>query len=228
MTTCHTDHAAQADHTDHAAQAPGVMDVLAADRVLTVVRAPEIPDAAALCRALADGGIRTVELTFTTPGLTDHLRTAAAVAAETGCRIGAGTVLTAEDARAAIDAGAEFLVTPGLRAEVAAVAREREVPVVMGAFTPSEVLTALDLGAAAVKIFPAHALGPRYFKDLRGPLPGVRLLPSGGVNAGNAGDFLANGAIAVSAGTDVVPPAAVAAGDWADITRRAREFTAAI
>jgi 2-dehydro-3-deoxyphosphogluconate aldolase/(4S)-4-hydroxy-2-oxoglutarate aldolase len=204
------------------------MDVLAADRVLTVVRAPRIPDAAALCRALAEGGIRTVELTFTTPDLTGHLRAAAAVAAETGCRIGAGTVLTAGDAAAAVDAGAEFLVTPGLRPEVAAVGRERGVPVVMGAFTPTEVLTALDLGAAAVKIFPAHALGPRYFKDLRGPLPDVRLLPSGGVNAGNAGEFLAQGAIAVSAGTDVVPPQAVASGDWPEITRRAREFTAAL
>lgn len=199
-----------------------VLDLLARERVLTVVRAPAIPDAAELCRALLAGGISCVELTFTTPDLLRHLRDAAAVP---GCRVGAGTVLTADDAAAAVDAGAEFLVTPGLRPDVARVARERDVPFVMGAFTPSEVLTALEWGAAAVKIFPAHALGPRYLKDLRGPLPDVRLIPSGGVGPDNAGAFLAHGALAVSAGTDVVPPAAVAAGDWADVTRRARRFT---
>ena len=94
----------------------------------------------------------------------------------------------------------------------------------MGALTPTEVLVALDLGAAAVKIFPASALGPRYFKDLRGPLPDVALIPSGGVNAGNAADFLAHGAVAVTAGTDVVPPQAVASGNWSDIASRAASF----
>lgn len=202
-----------------------ILDVLARDQMVTVVRVPEIPDAAALCRALVAGGVSCVELTFTTPNMTDHVRTGATVE---GCRVGAGTVLTAHDAVAAIEAGAEFLVTPGLRPEVATVAAGHGVPVIMGAFTPSEVLTALDLGAAAVKIFPAHLLGPRYLKDLRGPLPDVRLIPSGGITAGNAGDFLAHGALAVSAGTDVVPAAAVVAGDWAQITRRVREFTAAI
>ncbi len=117
-----------------------------------------------------------------------------------------GTVLTADQARAAIDSGAKFLVTPGIRVDVAEVAAGSGIPVIMGAFTPSEVLVALDLGAAAVKIFPASALGPRYFKDLRGPLPDVALIPSGGVNAGNAAEFLAHGAVAVTAGTDVVPP----------------------
>lgn len=169
--------------------------------------------------------IGCVELTFTTTELPRHLRDAAAVP---GCRVGAGTVLTAEDAATAVEAGAEFLVTPGLRPEVARVAHAHDVPVVMGAFTPSEVLAALDLGAAAVKIFPAHVLGPRYLKDLRGPLPGVRLIPSGGVGADNAGAFLAHGALAVSAGTDVVPPSVVASGDWTDVTRRARHFTGAL
>ncbi len=135
-----------------------------------------------------------------------------------------GTVLTADQARAAVDAGATFLVTPGIRAEVGAVGADCGIPVIMGALTPTEVLVALDLGAAAVKIFPAGVFGPRYFKDLRGPLPDVTLIPSGGVNAGNAADFLANGAVAVSAGTDVVPPQAVASGDWSDIASRAASF----
>ncbi|MEU6968692.1 bifunctional 4-hydroxy-2-oxoglutarate aldolase/2-dehydro-3-deoxy-phosphogluconate aldolase [Kitasatospora aureofaciens] len=193
------------------------------DPVIAVVRAPRIPDAAALCSALAEGGIRFTEFTYTTPDVTGHLTRASA----SGWRVGVGTVLTAEQAERGIDAGASFLVTPGCRPEVAQAARARGVPVVLGALTPTEVARAVDLGAAAVKIFPARSFGPGYFKDLRGPYPDVPLVASGGVNAGNAAEFLAQGALAVCAGTDVVPPAAVEAGDWAEIARRAREFTRA-
>lgn len=197
------------------------MDVIRTDRVLTVVRAPRIPDPAALAQALAGSGIRAVELTFTTPGVLDALREAA----DSGYGVlGAGTVLTGDQAAAAIDSGARFLVTPGIREGVAEVANRRGIPVVMGALTPSEVMRALDLGAAAVKIFPARVFGPDYFKDLRGPFPEAQLIPSGGVNAGNAADFLAQGAVAVTAGTDVVAPADVAAGHWAEIAARAASF----
>lgn len=203
------------------------LDVLRADRALTVVRADRIPDAVALCHAIADGGIHTVELTFTTPGVLEHV-----AAAVTGVRpdvlLGVGTVLTGDQAKAAIDAGARFLVTPGLRPAVAEVAVAAGVPVFLGAFTPTEVATALDLGASAVKIFPAGRLGPKYLTDLLGPYPGVQLLPSGGVSAANAAEFLAAGALAVCAGTSVVPPAAVAAGAWPEITDRARAFAAAL
>ncbi|WP_460696493.1 bifunctional 4-hydroxy-2-oxoglutarate aldolase/2-dehydro-3-deoxy-phosphogluconate aldolase [Nocardia thraciensis] len=197
------------------------MDVIRADRVLTVVRAPQIPDPLVLAETLADAGIRAVELTFTTPGILGALR---AAAASEQAVVGAGTVLTAEQAEQAIGSGARFLVTPGLRAEVAAIAARHDIPVVMGAFTPTEVMQALDLGAAAVKIFPARALGPGYLRDLRGPFPDVALIPSGGVNAGNAADFLAHGAAAVTAGTDVVDPADVAAGRWPEIATRAEIF----
>jgi 2-dehydro-3-deoxyphosphogluconate aldolase/(4S)-4-hydroxy-2-oxoglutarate aldolase len=197
---------------------------LAAEPVIAVVRAPSIPDAAALCAALADGGIMCTELTFSTPNVVPHLR--AAVAA--GHHVAAGTVLTAAQAREAIDAGVSFLVTPSLRPAVAEVAHEAEIPIVLGALTPTEVAQALDLGTAAVKIFPAKAFGPGYFKDLNGPHPGLPLIASGGVNATNAADFLANGALAVCAGTDVVPPALVAAANWPEITRRARAFTTAL
>ncbi|CAM5539990.1 hypothetical protein SAVIM338S_04281 [Streptomyces avidinii] len=201
-----------------------LLATLAADPVIAVVRAPRIPDAAALCEALAAGGIHSVELTFTTPGVTAHIARAAAA----GHRVGVGTVLSAGQAREAVAAGAGFLVTPGLRPLVAAAAHEAGVPAVIGALTPSEVADALDLGAAAVKIFPAKNFGPGYFKDLHGPYPGVPLVASGGVNASNAAEFLAHGALAVCAGTDVVPPAVVGAGDWAEITRRARAFTGAL
>jgi 2-dehydro-3-deoxyphosphogluconate aldolase/(4S)-4-hydroxy-2-oxoglutarate aldolase len=201
------------------------LEALSADRVIAVIRASAIPDAPALCAALAEGGIRWIEFTFTTPGVAAHLRDAATAG---GCRIGAGTVRTAAQAQEAIAAGAEFLVTPGCRSAVAGAAHAAGVPVVMGALTPTEVADALDLGATAVKIFPARAFGPRYLKDLSGPYPGVPLVASGGVNAVNAADFLAAGARAVCAGTDVVPPAAVAAADWADITRRAKAFMTAV
>ncbi|GAB0101572.1 bifunctional 4-hydroxy-2-oxoglutarate aldolase/2-dehydro-3-deoxy-phosphogluconate aldolase [Nocardia sp. JMUB6875] len=201
------------------------MDAILSDRALTVVRAPRIPDPVALADALAGAGIRAVELTFTTPGVLECIRE---IAAAGRAVIGAGTVLSREQAEAAIEAGARFLVTPGISEQVAEVAVRRDIPVVMGAFTPSEVMWAMELGAAAVKIFPARALGPGYLKDLRGPFPNVRLIPSGGVNAGNAADFLAHGAVAVTAGTDVVPPAAVAAGEWAEIASRAAAFVRAL
>jgi 2-dehydro-3-deoxyphosphogluconate aldolase/(4S)-4-hydroxy-2-oxoglutarate aldolase len=196
------------------------MATILQDRALAVVRAPVIPDPVALSNALAQSGIRAVELTFTTPGVLDYLR----AAASSGAVLGMGTVCTADQAKAAIGAGAQFLVTPGLRSEVAKAGSDSGIPVIMGALTPTEILVALDLGAAAVKIFPASAFGPRYFKDLRGPFPKVALIPSGGVNAGNAAEFLAHGAVAVTAGTDVVPPQAVASGDWSDIASRAAAF----
>jgi 2-dehydro-3-deoxyphosphogluconate aldolase / (4S)-4-hydroxy-2-oxoglutarate aldolase len=205
---------------------------LRSERVLAVVRAVTIADAGELCRALVDGGIRVVELTFTTPGVARHLEVAAAYAASSGdpgCLVGAGTVLGAEQARAAVDAGAAFLVTPGVGrfAEgVVTVARAAGVPVILGALTPSEVLEALALGADAVKIFPATLGGPRLLQDLSGPFPDVPLVPSGGITAQNARDFLDAGAVAVSAGSGVVPPAAVASGDWRRITAAARDFRA--
>lgn len=199
-------------------------DRLRADRALTVVRAERIPDAVELCQALAAGGLGLVELTFTTPDVLGHVGKAAAA----GLPIGVGTVLTAEQARGAVDAGARFLVTPGLRPAVAEVATAAGVPVFLGAFTPTEVAAALDLGAAAVKIFPAGRLGPKYLSDLHGPYPGIDLLPSGGVSAENAADYLTAGALAVCAGTSVVPPAAVEAGRWSEITQRAAAFAAAL
>jgi 2-dehydro-3-deoxyphosphogluconate aldolase/(4S)-4-hydroxy-2-oxoglutarate aldolase len=204
------------------------LEVLRTDRVLSVVRAERIPDAVDLCHALAAGGIRTVELTFTTPDVLRHLRSSSAAVAGAGIVLGVGTVLTADQANAAIDAGARFLVTPGLRPEVAAVAVAQGVPIFLGALTPTEVAVAVDLGSAAVKIFPAGGFGPKYLSDLHGPYPDVEFLPSGGVNSDNARAYLDAGALAVCAGTGVVPPATVAAGEWSEITSRASQFVAAL
>lgn len=207
-----------------------VLEALAEDRALVVVRASRLDDPVALSRALARGGIRVVELTYTTPGLTDLV---ARVAAEAGDEvvIGAGTVRTADQAQAAVDAGARFLVTPGLApdaARIVAVAHEAGAAVVLGALTPTEVMAAVDLGADAVKIFPARSVGPRYFSDLRGPFPEVPLIPSGGVDEDNAAEFLRNGALAVTAGTSVVKPADVDEARWDEIATNAARFCAAL
>lgn len=201
------------------------IDRLTLDKSVAVVRAQTILDAADLCQALVAGGVSSVELTYTTPNLLTHVARAAETAGQHGAAIGVGTVMTADQARAAIDAGAQFLVTPGIRPEVAKVAADAGIPFALGAFTPSEVAMALDLGSSVVKIFPAKALGPGYLKDLQGPYPGIKLLPSGGIDASNAQAFLDAGALAVCCGTAVVPPAVVAAGDWSDITARAKAFS---
>lgn len=207
-----------------------VIDTLRADQALVVVRASQIDDPVALCDALAAGGIRTVELTYTTPGLTDLLADVAARAGD-DIVIGAGTVLTVDQARAALAAGARFLVTPGLppeAAEIVGVAHEAGAAVILGALTPTEVLAATALGADAVKIFPARTVGPRYLSDLRGPFPEVALIPSGGVDEDNAAEFLRAGAIAVTAGTSVVQPADVDEARWEQIATNAARFRAAL
>jgi 2-dehydro-3-deoxyphosphogluconate aldolase/(4S)-4-hydroxy-2-oxoglutarate aldolase len=207
------------------------MTALAADRVISIVRAPRIEDPVALSQALVDGGIRVIELTFTTPGLVSLLQQASAATATTGAVVGAGTVLTRQQAAEAVEAGARFIVTPGIGPDARAVvdlAHQAGAAAVLGALTPSEVMTALDLGADAVKIFPARAVGPSYLSDVLGPLPGVRLVPSGGISAENAAAFLAAGALAVTAGTSVVSPADVAEARWDRITSRAAAFCAAL
>ncbi|GAA1414855.1 2-dehydro-3-deoxy-phosphogluconate aldolase [Glutamicibacter uratoxydans] len=202
--------------------------LLAADRTLAVVRAESISDAAQLASALGRGGIRTLELTFTTPNVLEHIRRVVETSQDHGVMVGVGTVLTAAQAESALDAGAQFLVTPGLRPEVAKVARERGVPFSLGALTPTEVAQAVDLGSEIVKIFPARHVGPGYLKDLLGPFPELKLLPSGGINEQNAAEFLKAGALAVCCGTSVVPPALVAEGGWDEITERAKKFTASL
>ncbi len=208
-----------------------LMRQITSGRVLAVVRTQQLPDAAQLCASLVRGGIPAVELTFTTPDLASHLARAAATSAETGAVVGAGTVLTAEHARLAVGSGAQFLVTPGLgpdAEEVVRVGHEADVPVVLGALTPSEVMTAAHLGADAVKIFPAHRFGPGYLTDLRGPFPDLPFVPSGGITAENARDFLDAGAVVVCAGSNVVSADDVAAGRWDSVTAKATAFCASL
>ena len=200
------------------------LDILRADRVAAVVRAARVPDPRRLADTLAAGGVRCVEFTFTIPHVCDIL----AAAAGTKATLGAGTVLSAEQAHAAIDAGAEFVVTPTVIAEVAEACHERGVPFLLGAYTASEVLAAHRLGSAAVKVFPASTGGPAYLKNLRGPFPDIPLVPSGGVTSSTAPAFLEAGAIAVFAGSDLVSPAMVENEEYDEVLRNARAFSAVV
>ncbi len=202
----------------------GAFAVLREDRVAAVVRAPAIEDPAALANAFARSGIRCVEFTFTIPDVLDVIEKASTSDAV----VGAGTVLTRDQAAAAIEAGAQFIVSPACRPELVEVCQSAGVPVFLGALTPTEVADAHDAGATAVKIFPAGIGGPGYIKDLAGPYPHVSFIPSGGVSEDNAGAYFAVGCPAVYAGSKLAPPEIVLAGDHDEIERRARRFTQAI
>jgi 2-dehydro-3-deoxyphosphogluconate aldolase/(4S)-4-hydroxy-2-oxoglutarate aldolase len=198
---------------------------LAKYRALCIIRAPEIPDPVGLARTLVEAGIPIVEFALTTPNAT---RLMEAVATVDGLILGAGTVMSAQDARDCVNAGATFLLTPGLRPSVAEEAVRQQVPLVLGAMTPTEVATAMELGATAVKVFPAARLGPAYFGDLHGPYPDTPLVATGGLNAENAASFLAGGAIAVTAGSGVVSPKLAAESRLDEIGQRAKEFISAL
>jgi 2-dehydro-3-deoxyphosphogluconate aldolase/(4S)-4-hydroxy-2-oxoglutarate aldolase len=142
--------------------------------------------------------------------------------------IGAGTVVDPDTAHAAILAGARFIVGPVLRPAVIEVCHRYDVAVMPGCFSPTEILTAWEAGADVVKVFPATALGPSYFRDIRGPLPHVKLMPTGGVSLDNAGDWIRAGAVAIGVGTALVDPKLVAAGDFAGIAERAGRFVDAV
>jgi 2-dehydro-3-deoxyphosphogluconate aldolase / (4S)-4-hydroxy-2-oxoglutarate aldolase len=189
-----------------------------------VIRGKSVADPAGLAATLADAGIRAIEFTFTIPGVVDALEAAAG----SGALVGAGTVRDERQARDALSAGAQFLVSPASVEEVAQVAREAGVPVFLGALTPTEVDVALKAGTTAVKLFPAGLGGPQYLRDLRGPFPDAAFIPSGGVTEGNARPFLDAGAIAVYAGSSLAPPELVERGDHAEIGRRAHAFVAAL
>lgn len=202
-----------------------VVSELRRRRSLCILRAPQIPDPVGLASVLVEAGLPIVEFAFTTPDAPHLIEQASTV---DGVIMGAGTVLSVAQARDAISAGARFLLTPGLRADVAEEATRQGVPIVLGAMTPTEVAWAMDAGSAAVKVFPAARLGPAYFKDLLGPYPDAQLVATGGITAGNAADYLAAGAIAATAGSGVVSAQLAAESRLDEIRERAAAFVAAV
>src|SRR5207248_2024469 len=178
-------------------------------------------------RALAEGGVNIVEITMTVPDALDVVRQ---VRRALGDRLllGAGTVLDPETARAALLAGAEFLVAPTVNLEVIRLCQRYDRLVMPGAFTPTEILSAWEAGADIVKVFPADVVGPAFFKALRGPLPQVRLMPTGGVDLNTAASFLKAGACCLGIGSQLVEPRAVADRNFERIRDLARQYVAIV
>lgn len=195
--------------------------------VVAIVRVASAQEAVEVCGAIAKGGVKPIEVTMTVPGAIDVIKEFKSVVKEE-VLVGAGTVLDPETARAVILAGAEFVVSPTLNLEVINVCRRYSKIVIPGTFTPTELLTAWEAGADIVKVFPATVGGPQYLRDIRGPLPQIRLCPTGGVNLENTPDFIRAGAVAVAAATSLVDKKAVSERNFDLITETARKFVAAV
>jgi 2-dehydro-3-deoxyphosphogluconate aldolase/(4S)-4-hydroxy-2-oxoglutarate aldolase len=195
--------------------------------IVAVVRSPDSQQLVEVAYALAEGGVRVIEITMTVPDALDVLRQ---VRKALGNRIllGAGTILDAETGRAALLAGAEYLVAPTVNLEVIRLCQRYDKLVMPGALTPTEILTAWEAGADVVKVFPAEVVGPSFFKALRGPLPQVRLMPTGGVDLTTAAAFLKAGACCLGIGSQLVEPRAVAERNFDRIRDLARQYQAIV
>jgi 2-dehydro-3-deoxyphosphogluconate aldolase/(4S)-4-hydroxy-2-oxoglutarate aldolase len=203
----------------------GLVDLLAAERALAIIRARDARTAADAMDAAIRGGFRILEFTLNTPGALELIET---FARRPGLVVGAGTVLEVRDVEAAARAGARFLVAPVVDEAVGAAAARLELPLVPGAATPTEMWRAHRAGAEVVKVFPAPAGGPTWVAALLGPLPFLRVVPTQGVDAGNAAAWLDAGCIAVGSGAYLFPAELVAARAWGEVEARARALLAAV
>jgi 2-dehydro-3-deoxyphosphogluconate aldolase/(4S)-4-hydroxy-2-oxoglutarate aldolase len=195
--------------------------------IVAVVRSHDSGQLVEVVGALADGGVTAVEITMSVPGALDVVK---AVRAALGDRVllGAGTILDPETCRLAILAGAEYIVAPTLNFEVIRMCRRYDKLVMPGAFTPTEILAAWEAGADIVKVFPADVVGPAFFKALKGPLPQVRVMPTGGVDLTTAASFLKAGACCLGIGGQLVEPSAIAARNFNRIRELAEQYVAIV
>ena len=200
---------------------------LEAAGLVAIVRAPSPEGLVETCRALRDGGVNVVELTMTTPGALDAIAAATAEFADQ-CLIGVGSVLDEQTASRAIDAGAQFVLSPVLNPRVVETAHRLDRPVLPGALSPSEILTAWEAGADVVKVFPANHFGPRYFKDVLAPLPHLKLTPTGGVDLDTIADWFDAGAVCLGVGSALVKKDLIARRDWPALSALARQFVDAV
>lgn len=195
--------------------------------VIAVVRAESGAELVPVVEALANGGVVAVEITFTVPNAIEVIAQVRKTLGD-AVVLGAGTVLDPETARAALLAGAEYIVSPALNLDVIRLCRRYDKVVMPGAFTPTEVLQAWETGADIVKIFPADAVGPSYLKALRGPFPQIRVMPTGGVDLSTAEAFLRAGACCLGVGSQLVDPKAVAQKDFGKLTALATQYAALV
>src|SRR5437764_6299840 len=195
--------------------------------IVAVVRSPDSQQLVEVVRALADGGVTVVEITLSVPNALEVIRQ---VRQALGDRLllGAGTVLDAETARAVLLAGAEYIVAPTLNLDVIRLCQRYDKLVMPGAFTPTEILTAWEAGADIVKVFPADVVGPAFFKALRGPLPQIRIMPTGGVDLTTAATFLKAGACCPGVGGQLVEPRAIAGRHFDRIRDLGRQYVAVV
>ena len=199
------------------------LDIIAQNKLVAIVRLDDLSLATDLTKALIDGGIRAIEFTLTNP---DAVATIAEMRklVDDSVTIGAGSVTSAEQVQAVADAGAQFVVSPVCKLEVINACLALDLPTMPGCFTPTEIQQAWEWGASVVKVFPANHLGRRYIKDVLAPLPHLRLMPTGGVNAENMQEFLETGAFALGVGSSLINNEAVADHDWHRLTTNARRF----
>jgi 2-dehydro-3-deoxyphosphogluconate aldolase/(4S)-4-hydroxy-2-oxoglutarate aldolase len=195
--------------------------------IVAILRVPTSDHLVSVARALLEGGIDVIEVTFTVPNALEIL---ASVKKELGNRVllGMGTVLDPESARAALLAGAEFIVSPSLNLDVIRLCHRYDKVVMPGAFTPTEILAAWEAGADVVKVFPSDAVGPSYLKALRGPFPQIRLMPTGGVNLETLPAFIKAGACAVGVGGSLIDPQAIRDGNFARLRDLAGQYVQAL
>ncbi len=194
--------------------------------VIAIVRLPEVRSAAPVASAIHRGGIHLVEVTLTTAGALDAVATMRNAGLD-GLSVGVGSIRTADQARESISAGAEYLVTPTTNLDVVRTALDAGVPVMCGAFTPTELETAHRSGATYVKLFPASAVGPRYVREVLAPMPDLRIVPTGGVTVETIPQYKAAGVAGVGVGSALVDQRTVAAEDWDELQRRAAALVTA-
>lgn len=193
--------------------------------VVAVIRIKDPSRLRAVVDALAEGGLTALEVTMTVPGAVQLIADLAPTMPG-GFLLGAGTVTDAATVKRVVDAGARFVVCPVFRRTVIEACHARDVAVMPGCLSPTEILDAWEAGADIVKVFPATAMGPGYIKDVRGPLPQVKLMPTGGVTLDNAGEWIRAGAVAVGVGTALTDANAIAAGDYAQLRANAEKIVA--
>jgi len=195
--------------------------------IVAVIRMTDAQRLRQTIDALVEGGVRILEVTMTVPGAVDLIGNLS-VSLPRGLLLGAGTVLDAETATRVIDAGAAFVVSPVFKRELIERSHQRDVVAMPGCFSPTEILAAWEAGADFVKLFPATALGPTFFKDVKAPLPMVKLIPTGGVTLDNAGDWIRAGAAAVGVGTALLDANAIARGDYGVVRANAERIVASV
>lgn len=202
-----------------------VLDIVAQHKIVAIIRLDDLSTAQQITSALVEGGIRAIEFTLTHP---DAVKTIGEIrkSVDDTVAIGAGSVISVAQVKAVADVGAQFVVSPNTNPAVIKACVDLDLPAMPGALTPTEIQLAWELGAGVVKIFPAHHFAPRYIKDVRAPLPHLRLMPTGGISLDNIRTYLDYGSFGVGIGSTLINQTAIDNQDWSALTIHARKFVA--